>query len=145
MLCFTCRVLAGEDTGATLIWQDDLIVVNHTDISDRTGWFVVSPVRHVTRFFEMTVSERRAVVDAAALLDSILTESFGSTRTMIASLGWLQADHVHIHVVPTFNQDVTNGYLNFGDAYVPIDVPVEKVASVVAAAFKARQYPVESN
>lgn len=145
MECFTCRVANGEDTEAIVVWRDELIVVNHTDGADRAGWFVVSPVRHVTRFHEMTDLERNDVVGAAAVLDAVLTRCFSSTRTMVASLGWLVDDHVHFHVVPTFQDNVSNGYLNFGGAYVPVALEGREVARLVEAEIEAiRELPAQT-
>jgi diadenosine tetraphosphate (Ap4A) HIT family hydrolase len=132
--CFTCRVVNEPDRPAAIVcWVDELIVVNHTAMEGRAGWFVVSPVRHLTRFFELSSEERIALTDAAAVLDEILTRLYGSTRTLVASLGWFTDDHVHLHVVPTFGTEVSNGHRNFNDAYVAVEEDAEVVAAQVTA------------
>lgn len=99
---------------------------------DRTGWFIVAPVRHVTRWFEMTELERNALAATASAVDEALTVLLGSRRSMVASLGWFTNDHVHVHVVPTVTVPVTFGWELFGpDRFTPLGADPETVTAQV--------------
>lgn len=60
---------------------------------------------------------------------------------MVASLGWMTLDHLHIHCVPTFQDDVTRGFENFNGTWRCVDIPARqlctrlnaKLASVLGA------------
>lgn len=139
--CFTCEILAGRQSvpGECLVWESDLITANHHGdpdpniqyASSRAGWIVVTPVRHVTRVFEVTHEEWDALGEAVISIDAALTELYGSKRTLVASLGWNVTDHVHVHCVPTFGDEVTLGYENFESAYVPVPYSSADVAHQV--------------
>jgi diadenosine tetraphosphate (Ap4A) HIT family hydrolase len=139
MSCFTCRLFAEPElVPGGIVYCDANVVVNHTDIAGRSGWFVVSPVRHVTRVFEMTDVELHMVADIAAAIDRTLTAHFGATRTLVASLGWYVEDHVHVHVVPTFGTSVSFGADVFSTSYVPVEMPAEEVALLVGRELRRR-------
>ncbi len=139
--CFTCEVLTGRQSvpGDCLVWQSDLITANHHDDHDpntrystsRAGWIVVTPVRHITRVSELTAPEWDALGEAVSAIDLALTELYGSRRTLVASLGWHVADHVHFHCVPTFDDEISWGYQNFESAYVPVPHSSSEVAHQV--------------
>lgn len=103
---------------------------------DRSGWIIVSPTRHVTHVFELTSGERESLFAMIADVDRALTQLYGSRRTMVASLGWFVEDHLHFHCVPTFGELETRGYLNFGDAYVPVSDSIEEVVVKVREALR---------
>lgn len=131
--CYTCAIVTKEVTplGGIILLTKEILVNHYGNLDDepnRAGWIVVSPVRHVTHVFELTASERESLTSTISEVDKILVELYGSRRTMVASLGWLVDDHVHFHVVPTFGATVSNGYLNFGDAYVPIPESIEAIS-----------------
>lgn len=116
--CYTCEVAADLGHG-DVVWRSALSVMNHTGDEGLQGWFILSPVRHVTAARQLTSEERGELAEVASAADEVLAEKFGSRRTLIASLGWYTSDHLHIHLVPTFRPHVSYGSLNFDGAYVP--------------------------
>jgi len=122
-----------------MIWCDDLAMANHhedersseTYTSSPAGWFIVCPVRHVTRTYDLTGSEWLAIGRAVKAIDSALTELYGSQRTLVASLGWFNNDHIHFHCVPTFGESVSLGSKNFDGAYTPLKISSDEAAKQV--------------
>ena len=136
--CFTCEVAHRPSRPDLLAYRDELVLVNHLHPTDgepeRTGWFVVAPVRHVTRWFELTGPERQALTSMSARVDEALTVLLGARRSMVASLGWYSLDHVHVHVVPTVSYPVTFGWENFGPGrFVPLGSDAPSVTADVRA------------
>ncbi len=84
---------------------------------ERPGWIIVSPNRHVTRWHQLTTEERDELGDICQTIDTALTLHTGARRVMVASLGWATDAHLHVHCVPTFDPQVTEGYLNFDGRY----------------------------
>lgn len=145
--CFTCEVTArSQPVPGALVWDSALVVANHLYDPDPytqyrsspAGWIVVSPARHVTRVFELSSEEWNELGLVVRSVDAALTELYGSKRTMVASLGRGVPDHVHVHCVPTFNDEFTLGYLNFDSAFVPVPSPSAVVAS------RVREYLLEN-
>lgn len=139
--CYTCSLISGDIAPAEgIIFLDENILINHhgriTGLPDRTGWIIVFPRRHYTQLFELSIVEQTSLVKMLSKIDTILTEEFGSKRNMIASLGWFVEDHLHFHCVPTFGEMETNGYLNFGEAYVPVTKTIEEVSEIVRKSIK---------
>ena len=134
--CPSCEVSTSHPK--MVAWSTPRIVVNHflSESDSRSGWFVVSPRRHVTRWFELTDEEVLDLMRVLRALDRALTDVCGSKRTMIASLGWQTADHLHVHCVPTFDDSVTRGYRNFDGTWRGIDLPAEEVVFLVSARLK---------
>jgi diadenosine tetraphosphate (Ap4A) HIT family hydrolase len=131
--CYTCAIVAKEvnPLGGIILLSKEILVNHYGNLDNepnRAGWIIVSPVRHITHVFELTDLERQSLTSTISEVDRILVELYGSRRTMVASLGWLVDDHVHFHVVPTFGETVSNGYLNFGDAYVPVPESIEDIS-----------------
>jgi diadenosine tetraphosphate (Ap4A) HIT family hydrolase len=93
--------------------------MNHTGDAGLQGWFILSPVRHVTAARHLTSEERGELAEVASAADEVLTTEFGSRRTLIASLGWYASDHLHIRLASTFRPHVSYGSLNFDGAYIP--------------------------
>jgi diadenosine tetraphosphate (Ap4A) HIT family hydrolase len=129
--CITCDVTTNHPE--LVVWHDALVVVNHyLDESDlRSGWFVVSPKRHITRWFDLTDAELQAIATTTRAMDAALTAETGSKRTMVASLGWLTHDHLHIHCVPTFDEEVTLGFENFNGSWRGVARPARQVCQGV--------------
>lgn len=139
--CFTCVVATGQHhTPGGLVYASDLVVVNHrdTDVDDEgqprpwPGWLIVSPRRHLTRTFDMTCQERDELFAVVARADQALTSLLGARRCMVASLGWWVDDHLHTHVVPTYD-DPTQGWKNFGRPPQDLGVSPAAIAAMVAA------------
>lgn len=84
---------------------------------DRGGWIIVSPRRHVTRWHQLDMKGAEEIVRLARAVDAVLTLNAGARRVMVASLGWETEAHLHTHLVPTFDPEVTGGYLNFDGRY----------------------------
>lgn len=132
--CFTCSVSENEDLQ---IWSDQLVVVNHYIASpgetERPGWIIVSPQRHLTRWWELTNVERHQIADITSVIDHTLTKHYGALRTMVASLGWQIEDHLHFHCVPIVAESKHRGYQVFQGDYVPLDVPTKDVIETIAS------------
>jgi|SaaInlStandDraft_1057018.scaffolds.fasta_scaffold73240_2 diadenosine tetraphosphate (Ap4A) HIT family hydrolase len=148
MLCFTCHNVV-EKEHPNLVYIDDTIVVNHhidgsEDSSEpRPGWFLVSPRRCVTRLHELNTDEHVALLAAVSLIDRVLTNEFGATRTLTASLGVNVSDHIHFHVVPTFDPPGTptakwkmfQGHKE--EIYRPAPCPPQEALQILRAAFSS--------
>ncbi len=140
--CFTCGIVDGSQTipGDMPIWQSSLVVANHHDdttpdkiySTSRAGWVIVSPVRHVTRVFDLSGEEWGELGEVIRSVDCAVTELFGSKRTMVASLGWHVDDHVHFHCVPTFDSKISLGSQNFESAYVPPKISADDATRQLA-------------
>lgn len=116
--CHTCELSRGA-RDEDVVWRSALTLINHTSDEDREGWFVLSPLRHVTAPRLLTYAEQDEMAELTRAVDSILVEMFGARRNMFASLGWYTPDHMHVHMVPTFGATVSYGSLNFDGAYIP--------------------------
>jgi diadenosine tetraphosphate (Ap4A) HIT family hydrolase len=137
--CFTCAVARSEHTSGLVAYRSELVLVNHYHPAPgeaaRTGWFIAAPVRHLCRSFELTADERRELTDVVCAFDAALCETLGSTRTLIASLGWFTLDHLHVHLVPTVTSPVTFGWEHFaGSRYTPLGADPESVTMLVGEA-----------
>ena len=115
--CVTCEIEHSDPL--LVVWASALVRVNHYlyESDTNAGWLVISPKRHITRWFELTNDELAELAWTMRAVDQAVTELFGSARTMVASLGWLVDDHLHVHCVPTFDPDVTRGYENFDGSW----------------------------
>jgi diadenosine tetraphosphate (Ap4A) HIT family hydrolase len=102
-----------------VVWTGTHVRVNHYlyESDANSGWLVISPRRHITRWFELTNDELAELAWTMRATDKIVTDLFGSARTMVASLGWLVEDHLHVHCVPTFDSTVALGHENFNGSY----------------------------
>ena len=139
--CFSCDVLAGltEVPGGGPIWQNATVMVNHHEdpksdkayADSRAGWFIICPIRHVTRIYDLSSEEWNTIGEVARTVDSALTHLYSSRRTLVASLGWFTNDHIHFHCVPTFGAEVSFGSLNFDGAYTPVPLSSNQVAESV--------------
>lgn len=150
MSCFTCFNVV-ENAHPNLVYLDDIIVVNHhidgsADSSEpRPGWFIVSPRRCVTRLHELNAVEQTALLAAVSFIDGVLTNEFGATRTLTASLGVNVSDHIHFHVVPTFDPpgEPTAKWKMFQGHKEPIYRPApcfpQEVSQLLRAAFSSLQ------
>lgn len=130
--CPTCDIPEGS---WQVVWESRCVLVNHylDDSDNYAGWIVASPKRHITRWFELTDEELQELGLVLRALDAAVTELFGSRRTMVASLGWRVGDHLHVHCVPTFGEEITNGYENFNGTWSGVPVGAREVVSRVAA------------
>lgn len=142
--CFTCTVAHDPPQPELVAFRSARVMVNHYHAldgeGDRTGWFIVAPVRHVSRWFEMTSAERGELAEVAAGVDAALTSAVGARRCMVASLGWFTLDHVHVHVVPTVTFPVTYGWELFGpDRFVPVGGDPAAITARVAAELTTRK------
>lgn len=134
--CFTCAAAGDPPQPELVAYRGDLMLVNHYHSGpgepERTGWFIVAPVRHVCRWFELTRKEQHALAETAAAVDEALTRVVFSRRSMVSSLGWHTLDHLHVHVVPTVTFPVTYGWELFGgERYTPLGVDPATVTEQV--------------
>ncbi len=118
-----------------VVWSGHSVRVNHyLDDSDmHAGWLVAAPLRHITRWFELHDDELAELAWVLRAVDTAVTELFGSRRTMVASLGWLVDDHLHVHCVPTFDEEVTKGYENFDGSWAGVALNARAVCRLVGA------------
>jgi diadenosine tetraphosphate (Ap4A) HIT family hydrolase len=95
--CSTCEI--PKNAPEMLVWSSDSVMVFHYlyESDENAGWLVVAPVRHITRWIELSKAEVVEVAQVLELLDVAVTEMFGLARTVVASLGWLIDEHLHIH------------------------------------------------
>lgn len=119
--CVVCDIGASPAPEGHMLFVSEHCFVNSLrpgpDEQERPGWLVISPVRHVTRWHQLRQEEVSELARFARLLDAALTLHAGALRVMVASLGWETDAHLHVHVVPTFDPVVTEGYLNFDGRY----------------------------
>jgi diadenosine tetraphosphate (Ap4A) HIT family hydrolase len=75
--CFTCAAAHNPPRPELVAYRGDLMLVNHYHSGpgelERTGWFIVAPVRHVCRWFELTREEQHALAEMAAAVDKALS------------------------------------------------------------------------
>ena len=118
-----------------IAWAGQAVRINHylDDSDTHAGWLVAAPLRHVTRWFELTDVELVELAWVLRACDRAVTELFGSRRTMVASLGWQVDDHLHVHCVPTFHDEITNGYENFNGSWAGVELGALEVCRLVGA------------
>lgn len=95
---------------ARIVDENDLALSLEDAFPVNPGHTLVVPRRHVSSWFDATVSERRAVDDlldrARARLDSLFSPSGYNIGINIGVDAGQTVPHLHIHLIPRFKGDV---------------------------------------
>ena len=106
--CLFCAIAAGDIPSANL--YEDGRVVAFLDIKPlAAGHALVVPKRHAAKLEDASAEDRRALMDAAALLTPILCRETGTKDATVAINNGPDAgqevQHVHLHIVPRAASD----------------------------------------
>ncbi len=99
-ICQTCEMV---DTLASpfVIYQDDLLILSHCVDMNVPGYLILSPVRHLVRYDDLTDNE---AVSLALLLKRAVhavSQLVGVEKVYLLNLGEL-TEHVHFHIFPRY-------------------------------------------
>ena len=98
----TCELC--NNTGGTLLWQNDLCRVVAVEEPEYPGFLRVIASRHAREMTDLTEGERRGLMDVVFAVESAVRETLQPDKMNIASLGNM-TPHVHWHVIPRFRDD----------------------------------------
>jgi diadenosine tetraphosphate (Ap4A) HIT family hydrolase len=87
-----------------VIWCDDLCRVLEVDDTGFTGWCRVVWNSHVKEMTDLSVSERRHVMDVVFAVEAGLRDLLQPEKINLASLG-TALSHVHWHIIPRLKDD----------------------------------------
>ncbi|APV49247.1 HIT family protein [Betaproteobacteria bacterium GR16-43] len=98
----TCELC--NNTGGTLLWQNDLCRVVAVEEPEYPGFLRVIASRHVREMTDLADGERRDLMDVVFAVESAVRETLQPDKMNLASLGNM-TPHVHWHVIPRFRDD----------------------------------------
>ncbi len=102
-MCLTCDIIEGKAVPAGgVIYRDGLVVVHHCVDVAVPGYLIVSPLRHVEGFGDLTDGEIVRLGAVAKKAVDILKKVEGVERVYIASLGE-ETNHFHLHIFPRYD------------------------------------------
>ena len=93
-----------DGSNEKVIWQDDLCRVIEVEDSQFTGWCRVAWNGHVKEMTDLSVDERRHLMEVVFAVESGLRLLLQPEKINLASLG-TALPHVHWHIVPRFTDD----------------------------------------
>lgn len=109
-LCPFCSIVQGEDAAVREVARDDSVVVFFPTEPAALGHCMVTPLRHVEHFSELTTDEVSRVMSAAQAMAKSLQETCQPDGiNIIQSNGEAASQsvpHVHVHVLPRWKDDI---------------------------------------
>jgi histidine triad (HIT) family protein len=101
--CIFCAIAAGEVPSASL--YEDGRVAAFLDVQPLApGHALVVPKKHAARLEEASPEDRRAIMDAVAVLSPLLCKETGAPDSTIAihngKAAGQEVPHLHVHIVP---------------------------------------------
>ena len=100
-VCNHCRG-DGEDR----LWEAPLFRIVLVHDAGFPGWCRVIWNSHVAELSDLQPTERQQLLDAVVAVEIVLREELSPRKINIASLG-TAAPHLHVHIVPRFEDDPT--------------------------------------
>ncbi|CUH97541.1 hypothetical protein P22_3672 [Propionispora sp. 2/2-37] len=101
-MCITCSVIEGKKTlPGGLLYKDDRIIIHHCIDVNVPGYLVISPIRHVTGYQELTDAELMAMAKGIKIMVSILHKLPDVEKVYILNLGE-ETSHFHFHIFPRY-------------------------------------------
>jgi diadenosine tetraphosphate (Ap4A) HIT family hydrolase len=99
MTCALC-----DETGGTLLWQDERLRVVHVTEPGYVGYCRVIWQAHVAEMSDLTDADRAHCMRVVFLVESLLRDLLRPDKINLASLGNF-TPHVHWHVIARFRDD----------------------------------------
>lgn len=134
--CIFCAVLREDErVSSLLVVKDRLVFVTFNLFPYNPGHVMVVPRRHIVDPRERTEAERRAMdrwTDRLlGALDRMYAPAGYNIGYNIGPAGGASLEHLHIHIVPRFRNEI--GFIDvIGGARVHVDDPVEALAQLRA-------------
>ena len=109
--------MAGETTCELckpdmVLLEDELAYVRYDNNALAPGHVLISPRRHVANFFDMTASEKSAVLALLDRAQALITEKHRpdgyNIGVNIGRAGGQSRMHVHVHLIPRYTGDVAD-------------------------------------
>jgi len=99
-----CPFCIAPEIGARTIVKNDLAFAFLTYIPVVTGHVLISPIRCVPRFDDLTDLEKEAIFDLRKKVKNVLIKTFGAEGFNYAwnegKVGGQSVPHFHLHMVP---------------------------------------------
>jgi diadenosine tetraphosphate (Ap4A) HIT family hydrolase len=105
-----CVFCESPDIKGRTVAENALAFAFLTNIPITPGHILVSPKRCVSDFFEMSLGEKKAVLELAGEMRAVLVKSFGAEGFNFAwndgEVGGQNVPHFHLHIVPRKAGDI---------------------------------------
>jgi diadenosine tetraphosphate (Ap4A) HIT family hydrolase len=101
-MCLTCRLIQQEITPpGGVIYQTNCLILHQCLDSNIPGYLILSPIRHLTNYQDLTAAELTAIQATLQRSAKILQELPGVEKVYICSLGE-ETTHFHFHIFPRY-------------------------------------------
>ncbi len=128
--CIFCTAATTDDFAGTLtLWRDDRVIVMMNRYPYTNGHLMVAPVHHASRLFDSPDYVLHALIEATAISQRVLSETYGPHGFNIGmnlgeAAGAGIADHYHMHIVPRWGGDSNFMTVTASTRLVPEDLDV---------------------
>jgi len=128
--CIICNIISGkEETTSFVIYKDDKLMVFLNLFPYTTGHALISPIRHITGYDELTTHELN---DFAVMTQRVIKMLKHYANTESFNAGWNQGEwsggsirHFHAHIVPRYRTDIN--FIDIIGKSRTVLYPLEKV------------------
>jgi diadenosine tetraphosphate (Ap4A) HIT family hydrolase len=93
-----------DQTGGTLLWQDESCRVVLVEDADYPGFCRVIWNRHVKEMTDLSTTERQHLMATVFAVEAAVRETLRPDKINLASLGNM-TPHLHWHVIPRYTHD----------------------------------------
>lgn len=102
-MCLTCSIIKGDRFPyGGLIYQDDEVIMHHCIDVNVPGYLVLSPLRHITDYNNLTDVELTAVMKVMKCVVAILYRIPNVEKVYILNFSE-ETSHFHFHIFPRYS------------------------------------------
>ncbi|WP_196601431.1 HIT family protein [Pectinatus frisingensis] len=101
-MCLTCSIVKGAKIPpGGLIYKDNEVVIHHCIDVDVPGYLILSPIRHVTTYQDLTQTEIMTIAMILKEVVAILQQIPDVEKVYILNLAE-ETSHFHFHIFPRY-------------------------------------------
>lgn len=107
--CVFCKIIEGDRAKATVVFENDIVIAIKPLDEVNPGHTLVIPKEHYVDLFDIPADVLKELIEVSQQLAKSLKAKLSSTGTNILHASGKDAGqsvfHFHIHVVPRFEND----------------------------------------
>lgn len=102
-MCLTCSIIKGDKTlPGGFIFKNEEVIMHHCIDVNVPGYLVISPIRHVIEYHDLTDIELTTIAKILKIVVSILYKIPGVGKVYILNFAE-ETRHFHFHIFPRYS------------------------------------------